>query len=46
MISHDINAALDDATHVLHIGRTLFFGTREEYRNSGMGRSFLPGKED
>ena len=46
MISHDINAALDDATHVLHIGQTLFFGTREEYRNSGMGRSFLPGKED
>ena len=46
MISHDMNAALDYATHVLHIGQTLFFGTREEYRNSGMGRSFLPGKED
>ena len=46
MISHDINAALDDATHVPHIAQTLFLGTREEYRNSGMGRSFLPGKED
>ena len=46
MISHDMNAALDYATHVLHIGQTLFFGTRQEYLASGMGRSFLPGKED
>ena len=46
MISHDMNAALDYATHVLHIGQALFFGTREEYRNSGMGRTFLPEKED
>lgn len=46
MISHDMNAALDHATHVLHIGQTLFFGTRQEYRNSGMGHTFLPGKEE
>ena len=41
MISHDMNAALDQATHVLHIGQQLFFGTREEYLKSGIGRSFL-----
>lgn len=46
MISHDLNAALDDATHVLHIGQTLFFGTREEYLQSGMCHVFLPGKEE
>ena len=46
MISHDLNAALDDATHVLHIGETLFFGTREEYLGSGMCHAFLPGKEE
>ena len=46
MISHDLNAALDDATHVLHIGETLFFGTREEYLCSGIGHAFLHEKED
>ena len=46
MISHDLNAALDDATHVLHIGEKLFFGTREEYLCSGIGHSFLQEKED
>ena len=44
MISHDLSAALDDATHVLHIGERIFFGTREEYLRSGMG--FQPRKED
>ena len=46
MISHDMNAALDRATHILHIGEKLFFGTREEYLHSGIGRSFLTEKED
>ena len=46
MISHDLNAALDDATHVIHIGEKLFFGTREEYLCSGIGHSFLHEKED
>ena len=46
MISHDLNAALDDATHVLHIGEKLFFGTREEYLCSGIRHSFLHEKED
>lgn len=31
MISHDINKALQYATHILHIGDTCFFGTRDEY---------------
>ncbi len=34
MISHDIAAALLYADHILHIGRTVFFGTKEEYENS------------
>ena len=42
----DMNAALDQATHILHIGEQLFFGTREEYLHSGIGRSFLTEKED
>lgn len=32
MISHDIDAALKYATHVLHIGKTIFFGKKEDYK--------------
>ena len=31
MISHDIDAALQYATHILHIGKEIFFGTRTKY---------------
>lgn len=46
MISHDLGAALDYATHILHIGDEVFFGTREEYLSSHVGRRFLSGKEN
>ena len=46
MISHDLESALDHATHVLHIGKELFFGTKEAYLRSGIGRSFLPKEEN
>ena len=41
MISHDIAAAVREATHILHIGQNIFFGTNEEYRNSRTGKYFL-----
>ena len=41
MISHDIDAAVQYATHVLHIGKHIFFGTREEYLKSDSGRYFV-----
>ena len=31
MISHDIDASLRFATHVLHIGKEIFFGTKAEF---------------
>ena len=34
MISHDMEAASKYASHILHVGDKLFFGTREEYLNS------------
>ena len=40
MISHDIGAALSYASHILHIGETVFFGTKEEYLDSDAGRGF------
>ena len=46
MISHDVLAALKYATHILHIGKEIFFGTKEEYLASEAGRGFAAGKED
>ena len=40
MISHDIAAAVTYASHILHIGAHIFFGTRQQYLSSAIGRSF------
>ncbi len=40
MISHDINAALKYADKILHIGKKIFFGTKEEYIHSDIGSDF------
>ena len=44
MISHDLNAALQYASHILHIGQTVFFGTVDAYRTSPEGRLFAARK--
>lgn len=45
MVSHDLEAALQYASHILHIHKTpLFFGTREAYRKSGIAQAFLGEK--
>ena len=41
MISHDISAAVKYASHILHIGDRVFFGTKDEYLESNAGRFFL-----
>ena len=41
MISHDIGAALQYATHILHIGAKVWYGPREQYLQSAAGSSFL-----
>lgn len=40
MISHDITAAVKYASHILHIGSSVFFGTKSEYLQSPQGRLF------
>ena len=40
MISHDIEAAVRYATHILHIGERCFFGTKKQYLESSLGRHF------
>ena len=42
MVSHDIESAVRDASHILHLQETaLFYGKAEEYRESLVGRMFL-----
>lgn len=47
MVSHDIEAAVRYADHILHVGDTVYFGTKEEYLQSEEGSFFLTrnGKE-
>lgn len=43
MISHDIISAVKYASHILHIGDRVFFGTKGEYLKSEAGRLFIDG---
>ena len=44
MISHDVAAAISYASHILHVGDTVFFGTTAEYLESSVGRAFTAGE--
>jgi len=51
MISHDVFASVKYASHILHVGgfSSLFFGTKEEYTKSDVGRIYVSmgeGKND
>lgn len=41
MISHDIAEALHFASHILHVGDNIFFGTKEEYLKSEEGKQWI-----
>jgi len=46
MISHDIHAAVEYASHILHLqNRQVFFGRTDDYRQTDAGRLFLNGGE-
>lgn len=46
MVSHDVGAAINYASHILHIGdhSVRFFGTKAMYRESAIGRLYI-GRE-
>ncbi len=44
MISHDVAAAVRYASHILHVGNEIFFGTTDEYRKSRLAECFLPSE--
>ena len=41
MISHDITAAIHYASHILHIGKKTFFGTKDDYIKSDIVKLFI-----
>ncbi|MDD7201610.1 MAG: ABC transporter ATP-binding protein [Sphaerochaetaceae bacterium] len=44
MVSHDIQSAVAESDHILHLARTgRFFGSTREYQASPMGRAYLEG---
>ena len=44
MVSHDMEAAVKYASHVLHISKTpLFFGTKADYLRSRIGQAYTGG---
>ncbi len=45
MVSHDILASLTHASHVLHLGKQTFFGSKEAYLGSELGRIYTEGRE-
>ncbi len=46
MVSHDIEASLKYAKHILHLhSKQLFFGSVEEYMESDVGQKFLGGQQ-
>lgn len=45
MISHDIEASVQYASHILHLGKTIFFGSKEDYLKHESSRLFQLGGE-
>lgn len=42
MVSHDTKEAMEQASHILHLGNEqLFFGTTKEYGESSVGKKYL-----
>ena len=46
MISHDISEVATYASHVLHIGQKVFFGTKGEYLKSKIGKRLVDAGEE
>ena len=43
MVSHDIRSAVEQATHILHLSSTPFYGTQKEYLATSQWRSLSGG---
>lgn len=41
MVSHDVQAAMKYASHILHVGDTVFFGKKEDYLERQLGKPYV-----
>ena len=47
MISHDMQAAVNHASHILHLkNKQLFFGATEDYKQTKIGKMFMKEDDD
>ena len=46
MVSHDVGATIRYASHILHIGDSVFFGTKEDYLETPAGMRFMETVEE
>ena len=46
MVSHDVGATIRYASHILHIGDSVFFGTKEDYLETPGGMRFMETVEE
>ncbi len=44
MISHDLHAAITYASHILYIGKEIFYGTKDTYLASSLAKGLTPTK--
>ncbi|MCR5665614.1 MAG: metal ABC transporter ATP-binding protein [Eubacterium sp.] len=45
MVSHDVEMALEHASHILHVGeKQLYFGSAKDYRKSTAAKIFIKGE--
>ncbi len=41
MVTHDVHPALNSASHVMYLGRNYFFGKKDAFFSSSIGKTFL-----
>src|SRR5574344_1450180 len=41
MVTHDVHPAINSASTILHLGKSFFFGSKDDYFNSSVGKRYL-----
>ena len=41
MVTHDVHPAINSASTILHLGKAFFFGAKDDYFSSNVGKRYL-----
>ena len=41
MVTHDVHPAINSASTILHLGKAFFFGSKDDYFSSSVGKRYL-----